>query len=163
MGERKKKLVRVVFDTNIWVSIALDKTLATDLLPLIRIARIKVFLSDDLTNELARVLVYPKIRNILDKAQVDPVVALSGVLQLASKSNLHSTNKRFTELILSISEIKDDPDDNRVLECALASHSKLIVSGDKHLLELREFRGIEIVKEGEFLEIMKIDGKFEPT
>jgi putative PIN family toxin of toxin-antitoxin system len=44
-----------------------------------------------------------------------------------------------------------DPDDNMVLECALAGHAQYIVSGDKDLLELKEFRGIRIVRAAEFL------------
>jgi predicted nucleic acid-binding protein len=45
-----------------------------------------------------------------------------------------------------------DPTDNRILECAVAAGSEVIVSGDKHLLGLGNFRGIEIVSVGEFLQ-----------
>jgi putative PIN family toxin of toxin-antitoxin system len=45
-----------------------------------------------------------------------------------------------------------DPDDEMILECALAAEVSLIVSGDKkHLLALRQFRGIPIVSPAEFL------------
>ena len=37
--------------------------------------------------------------------------------------------------------IKDDPDDNRVLECAAAGEANSIVSGDRHLLQLRSYEG----------------------
>ena len=40
--------------------------------------------------------------------------------------------------------IKDDPDDNMVLECAVDGKADMIISGDRHLLELGEFRGIKI-------------------
>jgi len=43
-----------------------------------------------------------------------------------------------------------DPEDNMVLECALEGHAQYIVSGDKDLLELKEFRGIRIVRAAEF-------------
>ena len=40
----------------------------------------------------------------------------------------------------------DDPDDEMVLECALAAGADFLVSGDKrHLLKLRAFRGVKIV------------------
>lgn len=42
--------------------------------------------------------------------------------------------------------VKDDPDDNKVLECAIASNSEYILTYDKHLLNLKEFKGIKIVK-----------------
>jgi putative PIN family toxin of toxin-antitoxin system len=45
-----------------------------------------------------------------------------------------------------------DPDDEMILECALAAEASFIVSGDKrHLLALRQFRGIPIVSPGDFL------------
>ena len=45
-----------------------------------------------------------------------------------------------------------DPGDEMVLECALAAEADYIVSGDKkHLLSLREFRGIRIVSPSDFL------------
>ena len=47
-----------------------------------------------------------------------------------------------------------DPDDNAVLECAIEGKAGFIVSGDKDLLELKKFRGIEIVRASEFLDIL---------
>jgi len=36
--------------------------------------------------------------------------------------------------------VTDDPDDNRILECAPAAHASFIVSGDRHLLALRNYK-----------------------
>jgi putative PIN family toxin of toxin-antitoxin system len=47
--------------------------------------------------------------------------------------------------------VLDDDADNRVLECAVEGHAEWIVSGDRHLLNLREFRGIRIVRVSDFL------------
>jgi putative PIN family toxin of toxin-antitoxin system len=45
-----------------------------------------------------------------------------------------------------------DPDDEMILECALAAEANFIVTGDKrHLLVLREFRAIPIVSPADFL------------
>jgi putative PIN family toxin of toxin-antitoxin system len=50
-----------------------------------------------------------------------------------------------------------DPDDEMILECALAAEADFIVSGDKkHLLMLREFQGIPIVSPAEFLRKIKV-------
>jgi putative PIN family toxin of toxin-antitoxin system len=46
--------------------------------------------------------------------------------------------------------VKDDPD-NRVLECVLAGRADAVVSGDKDLLELREFRGVRILSLRQYL------------
>ncbi len=45
-----------------------------------------------------------------------------------------------------IKAVKDDPDDDVIIECALESESKYIITYDKHLLNLKEFRGIRIIK-----------------
>ena len=44
-----------------------------------------------------------------------------------------------------------DPDDNRVLECAVASQCRVIVTGDAHLLDMHPWRGISIVTPRELL------------
>ena len=41
--------------------------------------------------------------------------------------------------------ILDDPDDDHVLACAIAAQADFIVSGDRHLLDLKEYQGILIV------------------
>jgi uncharacterized protein len=46
--------------------------------------------------------------------------------------------------------LSDEPD-NRILECALAAHAKLIVTGDRVMLELGGHKGIRIVTLREFL------------
>ena len=57
-----------------------------------------------------------------------------------------------------IALIDDDPDDNKFLECAVASKAGYVFSGDKHILNLKDYLGIQIKKAAEFLEILKRDG-----
>lgn len=45
-----------------------------------------------------------------------------------------------------------DPDDDKFIACALAAGSKLIVSGDKHLLDVNGYRGIEVLKPRTFID-----------
>jgi putative PIN family toxin of toxin-antitoxin system len=45
-----------------------------------------------------------------------------------------------------------DPDDNRILECALDAHAAVIVTGDGHLLKLHPYRGILVLTPRQFLE-----------
>lgn len=53
-----------------------------------------------------------------------------------------------------ITAIKTDPSDNRILECAVAAKVDYIVSGDKHLLSLKKYKTIRIIKASEFLKIL---------
>jgi hypothetical protein len=54
-----------------------------------------------------------------------------------------------------IAIIRDDPADNKVLECAIAAGAKFIITGDKHLLKLKKFKGISIITAKEFLQKMQ--------
>jgi putative PIN family toxin of toxin-antitoxin system len=47
-----------------------------------------------------------------------------------------------------------DPEDNMVLECALEGQAQYIVSGDKDLLELKEFQGVQIIRAVDFLTLL---------
>jgi len=51
----------------------------------------------------------------------------------------------------SINAVAADPTDNRILECAVAADAEIILSGDKHLLDLGSFKGILIERVSEFL------------
>ncbi len=52
---------------------------------------------------------------------------------------------------MKVEQIKADPADNRILECALESRAACIVTGDRHLLELGQFEGISILDVAAFL------------
>lgn len=52
----------------------------------------------------------------------------------------------------TLSRLKDDPDDDRVLECALAGRADIIVTGDRHLLKLGAFEGTPIVTARQFMD-----------
>lgn len=63
----------------------------------------------------------------------------------------------FVEPEESITSVEDDPDDDKFLEAAVAGTVDYIVSGDRHLLDLESFRGIEIVDPRTFYEILSAD------
>lgn len=56
---------------------------------------------------------------------------------------------------IALEVIKEDPADDRILECAVASQSDYLVTGDKHLLNLGKFGPIPIVKVADFLDIFE--------
>ena len=51
-----------------------------------------------------------------------------------------------------------DAPDNRILECAIAAEAGFIVTGDRHLLSLKHFQNISILKLSDFLEVLTKEG-----
>jgi putative PIN family toxin of toxin-antitoxin system len=95
--------------------------------------------SPALVRELKRVLNYPKLG--LTEDDIAPFIA-----DIFSHALVVSPTRKL-EIIV------DDPDDNRVIECALEAGARWIVSGDKHLLEVSEYEEIRIVNVRKALEI----------
>jgi uncharacterized protein len=64
---------------------------------------------------------------------------------------LISATAIFVEPKKKLDIVKEDPSDNRILECALVAEVDFVISGDEHLLSLGKVGKIEIVKANEFL------------
>ena len=67
----------------------------------------------------------------------------------------------YAELVdpdFELNAVPGDPDDNRVLECAVAGKAHFIVSGDRHLLRIGSYEGIAIVTVRQFMEAHKFQG-----
>lgn len=56
--------------------------------------------------------------------------------------------------IPTLSLVKDDPDDDKFIECAVALRADYVITGDKALLSVKQFENIKIVTPREFLEIL---------
>jgi putative PIN family toxin of toxin-antitoxin system len=128
---------RVTADSNIYISAFLRGGRPLELLEMARAGQSELAVTEDILNEIGRVL-GTKFRVPAEDVQAFRVEILS-----------------FTKLVTpgeSLDAVPADPTDNRILECAVAAGSEVIVSGDKHLLGLGNFRGIEIVSVGEFLQ-----------
>ena len=134
------KKVKVVFDTNVWVSIFMEKALKDDFWK--RRQNITVYISDDIALEILKVLHYPKIREILRKAGISE----RDVLRV-----LADNSKRVVPTI-KLQVIEEDRTDNIILECALAAGADIVVSGDKHLLNLCKYKKTRIMGPREFFD-----------
>ena len=99
---------------------------------------VELFISNEQFDELSEAIEYPKFQ--FTQQQKDRFKSL--VLELSN----------FVKPLERIDAVKKDPDDNMVLEAAVAGNVEYIVSGDPDLLELKEFRGIKIRTPRKFLE-----------
>jgi predicted nucleic acid-binding protein len=57
---------------------------------------------------------------------------------------------------MTLDVIREDPADNRILECAVEGRANLIVSGDRHLRRLTIYQGIPIVRPVDFLRTLGV-------
>ncbi len=96
--------------------------------------------------ELQRVFQYPKLQLQLQKITITDEEILRLIV---SKAQFVDSPKKIPTII------KEDPSDNHIFACALASQAKYIVSGDKHLLGLKNFQNIPILTPRQFLARLK--------
>lgn len=126
----------VVLDTNVLISAIFFGGKPGTLVRLAIEGELVAATSAALISELEGVLL-SKFR--LPPSRVELIVAEWKALSL------------FTEPSLEFSLILEDPSDNRLLECAVSAKADAIVSGDRHLLSLKTFRGIPIFTPHDFL------------
>ena len=130
-------MIKIVADTNVLISAILFGGNPQKILEKVLSNAIGLILSRQILEEFAGVLCGKKFNYLPDVAS-----AIVREIELIAEI---VTPKR------NIVVIQADPDDNMVLECGIAGKADYIVSGDAHLLDLKEFEGIRIVTPAEFL------------
>jgi len=131
--------MRVVLDTNILISAIVFGGNPRKLLEAILRGEPKLFLSDYILNELSGVLQRPKFG-------FPPDVIRSIIAELNAIGNIVTPSVR-------IRKIKEDPSDNRILECAVEANADYIISGDTHLLNQKVYRNVKVISPAEYLKI----------
>lgn len=138
--------MRVVADTNTIVSAFLWGGKPFQLLQLAASLQIVLVTTDVLIEELLAVLSRNKFSRRLEKVGTSAGEVVADYCYLAevvAPAEIRST-------------ILDDPDDDAVLACALGGAADYIVSGDDHLLTLKNYSGVQIVNVHDFLELSQL-------
>ena len=136
----ENKKPKVVIDTNVFISGLIFTGKPSEVLELFIKGEIEVYISPFILKELEGILRKKfewnekQLQKILDKIKKKAVI-----VQPETK----------------ISIIKAKKDDNRILECGVDGRVQYIISGDKrHILPLKNFRGIKILSPSEFLGLL---------
>jgi uncharacterized protein len=135
--------VRVVIDTNIWISGLLWKGLPWKLLCLAEEGEVELCLTPAMLEELISVLAYEKFEPRLRQLDLTQADLLTYVMSIASVFDVHREGPVIVEA---------DPDDDVFLHCATTSEASYVVSGDHHLLDLKVYADIPILTIREFFE-----------
>lgn len=138
-------MVKAVLDSNIWLSGVFWRGKPYEIVKLAESKKIRAFITKEILAEILDVLNEEKFRRLMEDQRVQTAELMRTILNIST----------LVEAKEKLDVIKEDPSDNKILECALAANVGYVVSGDKHLLGLKEFGGIRIVKAKEFLDIAK--------
>lgn len=134
MGKKK-----IVLDTNIFISALGWEGNPKKIINKVIEGKYELVISFKQFKEITRVLDYPKFG--FTEEQKERFILLLNEIATIVKTK---TN---------VDIVKDDPSDNIILEPAAEIKIDYIVSGDRHLLDLKEFKGAKIITPQQFLEI----------
>jgi hypothetical protein len=132
------KVTRVVIDTNVVISAFLFEGGPGELVPLWKSGRINPLASRGIIDEYLRVLTYPKFR--LTPEEID------FILYQEILPHFEIVRAKPGPVI-----VRDDPSDDKFIRCAKAGKAKRIISGDRHLLRLKQYQTIKILTPAQFL------------
>lgn len=130
--------MRVILDTNVFVSGVFFTGPPYQILKAWHDGKLKLVISPEIFEE------YQRVGAAL--AEQFPLIDLRRILELVTIKVEMVHAKSLSEPVCV------DPDDDKFLACALASKSRMVVSGDKHLLNVSGFRAIRVLKPRGFVD-----------
>ena len=135
-------MIKVVADTNVYISAILFGGKPEEIRKLAREGKVELLISETILAEIAGIL--KRKFNWFDWQISEVIKDIKSITTLITP-------------ILTLSVIKEDEPDNRVLECAIEGNAEYIISGDVHHLQpLKEYRGIKILSPAQFLKFLKL-------
>lgn len=135
--------MRIILDTNVLISGIFFSGPPSQILEAWRDGRFQLVISDEILGE------YRRVSDIL--AAQFPAVDLAPILDLVAREADLIQAPNLTEHVCI------DPDDDKFLACAVAGNTGVIVSGDQHLIQVSGYRGIEVFKPREFIDLFLKD------
>jgi len=130
-------IIRAVYDTNVLVSALNGQGPPFLAIQAVYKEKVRLITSPEILFEFEEVLTRPKFP--YTREHIKDILALT--INISEVVHPKAT----------VNIVKDDPDDNKIIEAAMAGKADYIVTGDKHLLALKRVKGIEIVSPREFI------------
>ncbi|MDH4201123.1 MAG: putative toxin-antitoxin system toxin component, PIN family [Spirochaetia bacterium] len=130
---------KIVIDTNVLISAILFSGIPNQVLQEVISERYHLYLSHDILNEFLHVLSRSKFK------------LLEPQIKQFYEEIIHITNIVYPMQKLLI--VKEDPSDNMLFECAIEANANFIVSGNKHVLNVKKYKNIEVITPRNFIQI----------
>jgi putative PIN family toxin of toxin-antitoxin system len=141
----KKRKLKAVLDTNVWVSAMIWGGLPAEVIKAAENKKILIITSEEIIKEVNQTLAYPKLKRIYEKAGVTRQELVEAALRIG----------KLTEVKTKVNVVHEDAADNKFLECALDSKADFLVTGDEHLLKIERYKKTRVVSVKQFLKIIK--------
>ena len=136
--------MKITLDTNVLISATFWHGDSDKIIEKVESKEIELVLSKEIIEEFAKVLKYKDIqekiknKNLEMKRTVEKIISISKIVEPLEKLNI----------------VNEDPDDNKILECAKSGEVDFIISNDNHLLKLKEFENIKIITSKMLIDII---------
>ena len=137
--------MRITADTNVLISATFWYGDSNRIILLAECKSVELIISKEIAEEYAGVLEYDEIKSKIKGKGLNAKYSLGKIISIAK---IVIPKEKFDI-------IKDDKDDNKVIDAAVEGKADYIVSSDRHLLDLKEFKGIKIVTPKEFLDLIR--------
>ena len=138
-------MLKLVLDTNTIVSAFFWEGNEAELIRKIEQNKAQLFITKEILDEIEKVIKRPKFNELLDRTNQTPEQILAKLISLSRLV----IGPKLKKII-----IKDDFSDDKFIECAVNAKAGYIVSGDKHLLGLKEYEGIKIIRTFDALKLI---------
>ncbi len=137
----KHKSIKVIFDTNVWISFLIGKRLGS-IKEYISNKNLKIIITAQLINEIKIVTARPKLKKYFPVESVNELIDLLETIS----DNIEISPKNF---------ISRDSKDNFLLDLIEFSKADFLVTGDKDLLIHNPFKSAEIISPSNFESVLK--------
>jgi uncharacterized protein len=144
MPSSKKHEPKAVLDTNVWVSALLLGGKPAAIIKAAEQGKVDIFVSEEIVREISQVLAYLKLAKTYQVEGLLHEALIEAVLKIV----------KFVEVTKKVNVVMEHAADDKFIECALAAVADYIVSGDKHLLKVGNYKKTQIVSVSEFLQII---------
>jgi putative PIN family toxin of toxin-antitoxin system len=130
--------LKVVIDTNVFISGVFFKGPPYQILRAWRDGCIRFLMSEEIFEEYQRV--GGQLASGFPKVDLEPFLDLLAI------------NAEFVLPKKLQNPVCEDPDDDKFIACALGGKSDIIISGDKHLLRVSGYKGIKVLRPRKFVD-----------